>query len=195
MHPYIDAALKLRAQHRIDPREIRDVICPVASYIVPIVCEPVAEKRRPNTDSHGRVSFQYTLAEALHLGALGKDAYQPASLRDPDILRLADAVTYRVDPAFPGPDRFKGVVRIVMNSGAVYEAVEEHNRGSAENPMTRDELLDKFERNAASVLSATHIRELIAAVAGAGGCAGRQHAGAAVHRRVKRELKRCPPAR
>jgi 2-methylcitrate dehydratase PrpD len=165
LHPYIDAALKLRAQHSIDPREIRVVICPVASYIVPIVCEPAAEKRRPNTDSHGRVSFQYTLAEALHFGELGKDAYQAASLHNPEILRLADVVTYQVDPTFPGPDRFKGAVQIMMNNGAVFEAVEEHNRGSAENPMTRDELLDKFERNAATVLSATRIRALVAAIA------------------------------
>jgi 2-methylcitrate dehydratase PrpD len=165
LHPYIDAALKLRTQHRIDPHEIREIVCPVASYIVPIVCEPVAEKRRPNTDSHGRVSFQYTLAEALHFGELGRDAYQATSLRNPEILRLANAVTYRVDPAFPGPDRFKGAVRIVMNDGSAFEAVEEHNRGSAENPMTRDELLDKFERNAATVLSATRIQELVAAVA------------------------------
>lgn len=165
LHPYIDAALKLRARHGIDPRAIRAVICPVASYIVPIVCEPMAEKRRPNTDSHGRVSFQYTLAEALHLGELGKDAYQAASLRDPEILRLADAVTCEIDPDFPGPERFKGAVRIEMENGAVFEAVEEHNRGSAENPMTRAELLDKFERNAASVLAAARIRELAAATA------------------------------
>jgi 2-methylcitrate dehydratase PrpD len=165
LHPYVDAALKLRARHRIEPREIRSISCPVASFIVPIVCEPVAEKRRPNTDSHGRVSFQYTLAEALHFGALGKDAYQATSLRDPDILRLADAVTYQVDADFPGPDRFKGAVRIVMNDGDVFEAVEEHNRGSLQNPMTRAELLDKFERNAASVLNATQTRALIAAIA------------------------------
>ena len=101
----------------------------------------------------------------MHFGELGKDAYQAASLRDPEILRLADVVTYQVDPTFPGPDRFKGAVQIVMNSGAVFEAVEEHNRGSAENPMTRDELLDKFERNAATVLSATQIRALVAAIA------------------------------
>ena len=143
---------------------MREILCPVAGYIVPIVCEPVAEKRRPNTDSHGRVSLQYTLAEALHFGELGKDAYQPASLRNPDILRLADLVSYRVDASFPGPERFKGVVRVVLNSGATYEAIEENTRGSAENPMTRDELLAKFETNAATILPAEQSRRLIAAV-------------------------------
>ncbi len=52
-----------------------------------------------------------------------------------------------------------------MNNGDVFEAVEEHNRGSLQNPMTRDELLDKFERNAAGVLSATQIKALVAAIA------------------------------
>ena len=164
IHPYIDALLRLRKQHSIDPRHVREIACPVASYIVPIVCEPVDEKRRPNTDSHGRVSLQYTLAEALHFGELGKDAYRSDSLRNPDILRLADVVTYRVDPEFPGPERFKGAVRVVLNSGAQYEAVEEYNRGSAENPMTRDELLAKFEQNSAALLSSEHRLRLIAAV-------------------------------
>ena len=164
IHPYIDALLRLRHEHAIDPRKVRQIVCPVAGYIVPIVCEPVAEKRRPNSTSHGRVSLQYTLAEALHYGELGKDGYQSASLRNPDILRLADAVSYEVDPAFPGPERFKGAVRVVMDNGAVYEAVEEHNRGSAENPMSRDELLGKFELNATTVLSLAQSRQLIDAV-------------------------------
>jgi 2-methylcitrate dehydratase PrpD len=164
IHPYIDALLDLRRRHRIDPREVREIVCPVASYIVPIVCEPVAEKRRPNTDSHGRVSLQYTLAEALHVGGLGKDAYQAASLRNPEILRLADLVSYRVDPAFPGPERFKGTVRVALRSGAVYEAVQESNRGSAQNPMSRDELVAKFEANAAQTLNRAQRQGLIAAV-------------------------------
>jgi 2-methylcitrate dehydratase PrpD len=148
IHPYLDALLRLRAQHRIDPANVREIIVPVASFIVGIVCEPVTEKRRPNSDSHGRVSMQYSLAEAMVLGSLGKDAYQPTSLKHPEILRLAEAVTYRVDPSFPGPERFKGAVQVIMQDGTVYEAVEEHNRGSAENPMTHDELVGKFERNA-----------------------------------------------
>ena len=164
IHPYIDALLALRERHRIDPRQVREILCPVAPYIVPIVCEPVDEKRRPRTDSHGRVSLQYTLAEALHFGAMTKDAYRPASLHDPEILRLADAVAYRVDPDFPGPERFKGAVRLTLESGEAYEAIEEHNRGSAENPMTRDELQAKFDENAAALLSRERRRRLIGAV-------------------------------
>ncbi len=153
IHPYIDALLRLRRQHAIDPASVREIACPVASYIVPIVCEPVAEKRRPKSDSHGRVSLQYTLAEAMHAGRLGKDAYQLSKLQNPEVLRLADAVTYQVDATFPGPDRFKGQVKVTLHNGRTYEAIEEHNRGSAGNPMSVDDLVAKFEENAAGVLA------------------------------------------
>jgi 2-methylcitrate dehydratase PrpD len=164
IHPYIDALLRLRQQHAIDPASVREIACPVASYIVPIVCEPVAEKRRPNSASHGRVSLQYTLAEAMHAGRLGKAAYQPSALRNPEILRLADLVAYNVDPTFPGPERFKGQVKVTLGNGQTYEAIEEHNRGSAENPMSTSDLVAKFEDNAATVLSPARAARLAAAI-------------------------------
>jgi len=166
IHPYIDALLRLRRQHAIDPGSVREIACPVASYIVPIVCEPVAEKRRPNSDSHGRVSLQYTLAEAMHAGHLGKNAYQSSALRNPEILRLADSVTYSVDPTFPGPERFKGHVKITLDDGRTYEAVEEHNRGSAGNPMSTEALVAKFEENAAAVLARDQAQRLAGAIFG-----------------------------
>jgi len=164
IHPYLDALLGLRCRHAIDPEAVREIVVPVAAYILPIVCEPVAEKRRPRSDAHGRVSLQYTLAEALVLGRLGKDAYRPASLADPRILGLADRIRIEVDPGFPGPERFKGVVRVVMTDGSVHEAVEEHNRGSAENPMAPQDIVAKFDENAAGVLGCEQRARLAEAV-------------------------------
>jgi 2-methylcitrate dehydratase PrpD len=164
IHPYIDALLRLRAAHGIDPAQVERIVCPVAAYIVGIVCEPVAEKRRPRSDSHGRVSMQYTLAEALVLGRIDKNAYRPKSLADPRILSIADRIEIDVDPKFPGPERFKGAVKIVMQDGSVYETVEEHNRGSAANPMALADIVAKFDANAADVLNASQRRALVDAV-------------------------------
>ncbi len=80
IHPYIDAILRLRERHGLKPDQIKRVEVPVAPYIVGIVCEPLSEKRRPLTDSHGRVSIQYTLAEALVIGRIGKSSYARTSL-------------------------------------------------------------------------------------------------------------------
>ncbi len=96
--------------------------------------------------------MHFSLAEALTRGTLGKDAYSPASLNNSDILTLARKIHCHVDPGYPGSGQFKGAVKITMNDGCAYEEIEEFNRGSVENPMTYEELLAKFDANAAGLL-------------------------------------------
>ncbi len=154
IHPYISAILRLRAKHEIKPADVERIECPVTAFIVGIVCEPTEEKFVPASDSHGRVSLQYSLAEALYHGALGKSAYSAESRQNPEILGLARRVQYYIDPAYPGPGRFKGAVKIVLKDERGFEEIEEYNRGSAENPMTYEELRAKFDHNSSVFLSA-----------------------------------------
>ena len=165
IHPYIDAILRLRQEHQIQPADVQRIDCPVTAFIVPIVCEPAEEKFAPASDSHGRVSLPYTLAEALYRGELGKNAYAEESLRHPEILALARRIHYRVDPSFPGPGRFKGAVKVTLANGRTVEAIEEYNRGSAQNPMTEAELRAKFDDNAREFLSASQRDRLTDAIA------------------------------
>lgn len=162
LHPYVDALLRARERHSIAPQDVVAVECPVAPYIVPIVCEPVEEKVAPATQAHGRVSLQFTLAEALWHGRLGRHAYE--DYRDPGVRALAQKVSYRIDPEYPGPGRFKGAVRITLADGRVIEEVQEFNRGSVENPMTEEELLAKFDENA-GMLAPDERRRLADAIA------------------------------
>jgi len=153
IHPYISAAIRLKKKHDLQGNDIESVDCPVTGFIVSIVCEPTSEKHAPASDSHGRVSLQYSVAEALHAGELGKHAYSDESRRNPEILTLARKVRYHVDPNYPGPGRFKGAVKVTMKDGSQFEEIEEYNRGSAENPMTYTELYAKFDENASGFLS------------------------------------------
>jgi 2-methylcitrate dehydratase PrpD len=162
LHPYVDAVLRLRERYGISSSDVARVECPVAEFNVSIVCEPLEEKLAPASDSHARISLQYTIAEALHAGRLGKTAYQ--DLQNDDILRLARRVKYYVDPSFPAPGRFKGEVHVTLHDGRVLSDTQEYNRGSAENPMTLDELRAKFDENAAGILSADECERFVEAV-------------------------------
>ena len=153
LHPYVDAVLRARETHGITAADVYHIECPVAEFNVSIVCEPIAQKLAPASDSHARISLQYTIAEALHEGRLGKAAYAPSNLRNPAILALAQRVRYYIDPDFPGPGRFKGAVRITLHDGRVIEETQEHNLGSPENPMTAAQLRAKFDENASGMLS------------------------------------------
>src|SRR5687768_98964 len=164
LHPYVDAVLRAREQHGIAAADVSHIECPVAEFNVSIVCEPIAEKLAPASDSHARISLQYTIAEALHEGKLGKSAYSAKNLRNPAILALAQRVRYYIDPDFPGPGRFTGAVRITLHNGRLIEEVQEHNLGSPENPMNAAQLRAKFDDNGGGVLSAAERDRLAAEV-------------------------------
>jgi phage gp36-like protein len=51
-----------------------------------------------------------------------------------------------------------------MKDGSVHETVEEHNRGSAANPMAVEDIVAKFDANAAEALNAAQRRALVDAV-------------------------------
>jgi 2-methylcitrate dehydratase PrpD len=166
LHPYVSAILRLRNQRGLRAADVARIECPVAEFNVSIVCEPVAEKCAPATQAHCRVCLQYTIAEALYAGSLGKNAYGEAMRLNPEVLALARKVEYFVDPSFPGPGRFKGAVRVTLNDGRVLEEIEEYNRGSAENPMSEAELRAKFDDNAGGFLSAAQRDRLAQDIAG-----------------------------
>jgi 2-methylcitrate dehydratase PrpD len=165
LHPYVSAILRVRHQHGITHRDVASIDCPVAEFNVSIVCEPVDEKCAPASRAHCRVCLQYTLAEALYTGQLGKQAYDDSSRLHPEVLALARKVRYHVDVSFPGPGRFKGAVRVTLTDGRVIEEVEEYNRGSAENPMTDEELRAKFDDNASGFLPAAERDALASTIA------------------------------
>lgn len=164
IHPYIDALLRLSRREGFKAADIESIECPVANFIVTIVCEPVAEKFAPASGAHGRVSLQYTLAEALYFGELSRNAYREESVRNPEILALARKIRYRVDPEYPGPGRFKGAVEVLLKDGRRFIEVEEYNRGSFENPMTHAELRAKFDDNSSVFLSVDARNKLAACI-------------------------------
>lgn len=161
IHPYIDALLRLREAHALHHKDIVSITCPVPEYMVGIVCEPLHEKRRPGSDSHGRVSLQFSLAEAMVTGRIDKHSYAPAALSDPAIQALADRIDYRVDDGFPGPEQFKGEVTVVMQDGSTFTETEEYNRGSRQNPMTEADIIAKFVVNTDGVLNTMQQQQVI----------------------------------
>lgn len=164
VHAFLDALLWLHRHEGLRWESVKRIVVRIAAFMIPLYCEPLAERLRPRTAAQARVSVQYSLAEALYHGRLGGDAYAEGSLRNPEILALAEKIEYAIDPDAPGTERFKGWVVVETTDGRRLERIEEHNRGSAENPMSRDELLDKFHDNAGRCLPVGRAGDIVAAV-------------------------------
>jgi 2-methylcitrate dehydratase PrpD len=100
----------------------------------------------------------------LARGHVEVDDFDDASIRDPAILALAAKTTGHADPAVDYPRFFPGRLRITFAGGRVEERAEPINRGSAERPLTDDQVRDKLRRNAARALPPGQVDRLIEAV-------------------------------
>lgn len=164
IHPYLDAILAL---HRLGLRaeQVKRLRLPMSHHWVGIVCEPVAEKRRPATEIAGRISLQYAVAEALHHGRFGLDSVREEDLRNPEILALVDRIDYELDPDPPPRRQFKGWVIAELIDGRTIERIEHPwTRGNLDDATTPTLVREKFLENATRRLSPARAEAVIAAV-------------------------------
>ena len=160
IHSFVDAALEVRASLGLRPDDIASVEATVAPHFVELICEPRELKIRPRTPTHARASLQYAIAAALQSGSLGPEHYTEASIEAPAVLALAGKVSSTPDPSPPPSTQYKGAVTVDTVDGRRETVEVAHNRGSRENPMTRDDLVAKFHACARSV-SARQRRRII----------------------------------
>ena len=163
-HAFIDCASRARLSPGFAVAEIERIECFVPAPEVPIVCEPAATKRRPQTEYDAQFSLPYTVACMLVRGHVEVGDFAEGAVRDPAVLRIAERVVHRAenDPSFPR--RFPGRMRITFGGGRDAEWSEPINRGSAERPLALGEVRDKFRQNARLALAGDRVEQLIAAV-------------------------------
>jgi 2-methylcitrate dehydratase PrpD len=160
-HAFADCAASLRTQHGLRAAEIDSIECLLSAREVPIVCEPESTKRTPQNDYDAKFSLPYAVASILVRGHLDVDDFTDAAIRDPAVLALAQRVSYAEDPQSDFPARFPGWIRIRLNDGRLLEHREPINRGSAENPLSQDDVRAKFRRNALRALPPAQVDTII----------------------------------
>ncbi len=164
-HAFIDCAAQARALPGFAPDAIERVECFVAPRQMPIVCEPEASKRVPQTDYDAKFSLPYAVACMLVRGHVDVDDFTPTAIRDPAVLRLAERIACHPEPSADFPRRFPARLRLALRGGESVEWREPINRGSAERPLDDAEVRAKFERNARRALPAAQTEALATAVA------------------------------
>jgi 2-methylcitrate dehydratase PrpD len=146
--PYIDCALRLAARG-IAPEEVAEVVCETAEGYVHRLWEPLAAKQRPANEYGAKFSTPFNVAVAFVTGGAGLAAFTEENVRDPRILALAGKVRYVVDPDNPYPRQYTGHMRVTLRDGRVIEERQSHIRGGVHEPLSRQEIEEKFMGNAA----------------------------------------------
>ena len=145
--PYIDCARRLAARG-IRPEDVTEIVCEVAEGTVHRLWEPLADKQRPRNGYAAKFATPYLLSTGFVHGGVGLGAFTEQAIGDARVLALAAKVKFVIDPDNPYPSNYTGHIRATLSDGSVVEERQPHMRGGAQEPLTRQDVIDKFRLNA-----------------------------------------------
>ncbi len=163
-HAPVDAALALREQHHIRPDAIESVTIHLHERQFGVVVDPLARKRRPESEYDAKFSAPYAVAAALARGQLGLQELAAESREDPVILGLCQRIDCQHDDRSLYPKTFSGGVRIALRDGTTVEHFDTINRGAEGRLLDEADVRRKFVQNCRLVLSEARSEALWRAV-------------------------------
>lgn len=164
-HAPIDAALELRSRHDLAFDAIERVEIVEHPRRLPHTDRP-----QPSTALEGKFSVQYVLGRALRDGDVWFETFTEDAVTDPVIQRFLGRIHVEADPDVtdrvadvPGaetadwglwdtrftdqiPRKKHAFLRITTASGDVYESYVDAPTGTPPNPMSDDEIHEKYRR-------------------------------------------------
>jgi 2-methylcitrate dehydratase PrpD len=160
VHACSDAAVALARANAIKAADVKSIRALIPAQAVPIVCEPAAQRRRPVSSYAAQFSIYHAVAASLMRGKFGLAEMEPEVYNHPEILALGDKLTYEIDPKSEYPKYFSGEVVIAMNDGRELRHREHINRGAADRPIVRDDVVVKYLDNAHMAISPARAKQL-----------------------------------
>ncbi len=136
------------------PEDVERIIVKVPREEMPIVCEPIESKRRPQTGYEAKFSIPYTVAVSLVTGKHGLAQFEDESLlHRQDVVDLCDKVHCEIDENADFPRNFSSDIVVELKNGKRLHRREQFNRGCVDRPLTPEDIIAKFMENANLVMS------------------------------------------
>jgi 2-methylcitrate dehydratase PrpD len=151
LHSSIDAALTLRRENKIQTDQIKEIHVH-NSEVVNVQC---GFDYRPMGALQAQMSMKYIMARTMVDGELSMVQFTEEKLSDPRAVELAERTYFVLDEEINKiyPREFPSVVEIRMNDGKSYKQRVNMPKGSMENPMSWQEVQNKFRSLASAVVS------------------------------------------
>lgn len=164
-HPVIDALLEILREKRLDPNRIERIR--IETYPIALQFCGHGLDERSLHPSDAKFSIPYSLALAAFNGGCGIDVFTQGELARPEVQRLAQRVEMATSKKWGSlyPEKRGATVSLEID-GNMHQCDIGHARGDPENPISMDELYEKFHVNAAQAISSERARQLMERIMG-----------------------------
>ena len=153
-----DAALHLKREHNIRFSDVAKIEVSIPPLRYQRHYHPEVK-----TGLRGKFAINYVVALCILDGKLEIETFTDAKANDPQVQQALSKVHVIVDKTIPEPGPYCPVT-VELTDGTRFAYTARIAKGHPENPMTENEVLDKFRSNAKSVISEKQSKELIATI-------------------------------
>ena len=128
------------------PEDVVEIVVGYEAENVKNCCEPLEVRRNPLTPPEAKLSIPFTVAMAIVRRKIEIADFSPDSIREPDLLRLAQRVIPKYDPQLKSDSKtmLPAVVEIKTKDSRVYSKRVDLVYGHPHNPMSWEDLIQKF---------------------------------------------------
>lgn len=157
-HSPIGATLALVAEHAPDPSAIARVT--VNTYTT---VKSHFSSKLVDTTMAARLSVPYCVAVALTDGEVTQNQFRPERYQDARVRSVMDKVEIVADDELTKlyPEKFPAKVEVTMQDGTLYRGEMYYPKGDPSNPLSEEELQEKFRMNTVPVLGEAKTESLV----------------------------------
>ena len=157
-HGHLTATLTLVREHDIKPEDVAEVRITTSKRCAEHTGDPV--KKYPKNKETADHSSYYLTAIAIIDRQIGPDQFTPEKYNDSRVRELIDKVILKGDPSLDKV-RPAGISEITTKKGEKYSLRVDYPIGHAHNPMTDEEVVDKFTSMASRYMSDECVKQVI----------------------------------
>jgi 2-methylcitrate dehydratase len=159
-HTHISCALNAMVNNDLDYTDIKEVKVTAFAQAYDILFDPT--KYRPESRETADHSLPYCMAAAIVDKKITTASFSDEKLNDPRIFEVIDKIVGEPSLEFEAMFPAKQPSRVVVttNDGRQFEEYMEYPKGDPRQPMTMDDLTNKFNGLAEASLSAERMQEV-----------------------------------
>ena len=158
-HPSMDAMLFLMRETGISAQDVESVTLHAGSNVLGPIRYRIAK-----TELEGKFSFAFLLSAIVLAGKAGKAEFTDEFVSSAACQDMQARIETRFSPEIEamGWDRIRSKIEVVTKDGRTFERwADENYRGSPHNPLSDEELSDKFRNCAEGLLSEPQMTKVL----------------------------------
>lgn len=163
MQPPIDGILKIMEENQIKPEEVEKVTLGILKAGFPIIVDPKETKYNPQSVVDAQFSMPFGAAVAILYGEASLAQYREKVIQSPEVKEMMKRVHCAEDPELEKvyPKQWPATAEIKTKDGRTFSTRIDYPKGDPENPLSWDELIEKFNRLTSPVYSKVRREKLV----------------------------------